>query len=58
MTDYLGRIKSEEKQLKPDNLNLGEMLSHLELKLAEEKIEQYQKELKEILFELSKTKPH
>ena len=58
MTDYLGRIKSEEKQLKPDNLNLGEMLSHLELKLAEEKIEQYQKELKEIYFKLTGDKPN
>ncbi len=58
MTDYLGRIKSEEKQLEPEDPNLEEMMTHFPLKLAAKKIEQYQKELKEILFELSKTKPH
>jgi len=33
-------------------------MTHFPLKLAAKKIAQYQKELKEILFELSKTKPH
>ena len=45
-------------RLKPDDFNLGEMLSDLKLKLAEEKIGQYQKELKEILFKLTGDKPH
>ena len=54
MTDYLGRIKSEEKQLEPEDPNLEEMMTHFPLKLAAKKIAQYQKELKEILFELSK----
>ena len=58
MTDYLGRIKSEEKKQDPDDPNLNEMMAHFPLKLAAKKIAQYQKELKEILFELSKTKPH
>ena len=58
MTDYLGRIKSEEKQLEPEDPNLEEMMAHFPLKLASKKIAQYQKELKEILFTLSKTKPH
>ena len=58
MTDYLGRIKSEEKQLEPEDPNLEEMMTHFPLKLAAKKIAQYQKELKEILFELSRTKPH
>ena len=58
MTDYLGRIKSEEKQLEPEDPNIEEMMAHLPLKLAAKKIAQYQKELKEILFELGKTKPH
>ena len=58
MTDYLGRIKSEEKQLEPEDPNLDEMMAHFPLKLAAKKIAQYQKELKEILFTLSKMKPH
>ena len=58
MTDYLGRIKSEEKQLEPEDPNLEEMMAHFPLKLAAKKIAQYHRELKEILFELGKTKPH
>ena len=58
MTDYLGRIKSEEKQLEPEDPNMEEMMAHFPLKLAAKKITQYQKELKEILFTLSKIKPH
>ena len=58
MTDYLKRIKSEEKKLDPDDPNLNEMMAHFPLKLAAQKIAQYHKELKEILFELGKTKPH
>ena len=58
MTDYLARIKSEEKQLEPEVPNLEEMMAHFPLKLAAKKIAQYQKELKEILFELGKKKPH
>ena len=58
MTNYLGRIKSEEKQLEPEDPNLDEMMAHFPLKLAAKKITQYQKDLKEILFTLSKTKPH
>jgi len=58
MTDYLGRIKSEEKQLEPEDPNLEEMMAHFPLKLAAKKIAQYHRELKEVLFTLSKTKPH
>lgn len=58
MTDYLGRIKKEEKLLEPKDPNLEEMLTYFPLKLAAQKITHYQKELKEILFALSKNKPH
>ena len=69
MTDYLGRIKAaptitdilfmiEEKQLEPEDPNFEEMMAHFPLKLAAKKIEQYHRELKEILFELGKFKPH
>ena len=58
MTDYLGRIKSEEKLLEPEDPNLEEMMAHFPLKLAAKKIAQYHRELKEVLFTLSKTKPH
>ena len=34
MTDYLGRIKSEEKQLEPEDPNLEELMAHFPLKLA------------------------
>ena len=46
MTDYLGRIKSEEKQLEPEDPNLEEMMTHFPLKLAAKKIAQYHRELK------------
>ena len=58
MTHYLGRIKSEEKQLEPEDPNLEEMMAHFPLKLAAKKIAQYQEELKEILFELTGAKLH
>ena len=58
MTDYLGRIKSEEKQLEPEDPNLEEMMAHFPIKLTAQKIEHYHKELKEILFALGKLKTH
>jgi len=56
MTDYLGRIKSEEKLLEPKDPNFTELLDHMPLRLAVDKIAHYHKELKEILFALSKLK--
>ena len=58
MTDYLGRIKKEEKLLEPKDPTLDEMMAHFPLRLAAQKITHYQKELKEILFALGKMKTH
>ena len=58
MTDYLGRIKKEEKLLEPEDPDIDEMMAHFPLKLAAKKIAHYQKELKEIIFALGKFKPH
>ena len=43
MTDYLGRIKSEEKQLEPEDPNLEEMMTHFPLKLAAKKLHNIRK---------------
>ena len=60
MTDYLQILKSEEKKLEPKDPNLNEILQHGPLKVAVKKMEQYYKQIKDIVIELhkNKTKTH
>ena len=58
MSDYLIKIKEEEKRLEPEDPTLNEMLQHAPLRKAAEKIEQYFKQLKNIAIELTKNKNH
>ena len=57
-TNYLQRIKEDKILLEPSVSHFEEMLTYMPLKEAVEKIEKYHKELKEVLFALSKRKPH
>ena len=58
VTDYLQILKSEEKKLEPKDPNLNEILQHGPLKVAVKKMEQYYKQIKDIVIELSKHKTH
>ena len=58
MTDYLQILKSEEKKLEPKDPNLNEVLQHGPLKVAVKKMEQYYKQIKDIVIELHKNKTH
>ena len=58
MTDYLQVLKSEEKKLEPKDPNLNEILQHGPLKVAVKKMEQYYKQIKDIVIELHKNKTH
>ena len=58
MTDYLKVIKAEEKRLEPKDPNLNEILQHGPLTVAVKKMEQYYKQIKDIVIKLHKNKTH